>query len=405
MARINLGNVRGLQGVSVQSIEQTTTSTESSGDNVITCTLDNGIVSYFHVRNGDKGEDGEAATIALGAVTTGEAGSNVIITNSGTNLNARFNFTIPRGDKGDAGTIDVGTVTTGNPGTNASITNVGTRSDALLNFVIPRGDKGDTSTITIGTVTTGSVPSVTNSGTSTDAIFDFVFPNSVTSVSELTDVELSSLSDNQLLVYDSTSEKWENSYLPAGIVFPSYPSNDQRFYYMGDTTYTYTNVSATLTPSDNPSTASYFEYDEVNNEYNPSADLYVDESKTYYTIASDTPTSDPQAEGFYELDGTKYVASTDTTVDSGKTYYKASIATVVRGDNPKTMGLYETDGTDYSLTNDEYVVSGKNYFTRAEQYVTGVIYKYNTASTSWVPQTAGDTYIPITKSQIDSLFD
>ena len=193
--------------------------------------------------------------------------------------------------------------------------------------------------------------------------------------------------------------------LQFGDTFPSEPENDQTFLYMGDTTYTYTNVSATLTPSDNPSTASYFEYDEVNNEYNPSADLYVDESKTYYTIASDTPTSDPQAEGFYELDGTKYVASTDTTVDSGKTYYKASIATVVRGDNPKTMGLYETDGTDYSLTNDEYVVSGKNYFTRAEQYVTGVIYKYNTASTSWVPQTAGETYIPITKSQIDSLFD
>jgi hypothetical protein len=193
--------------------------------------------------------------------------------------------------------------------------------------------------------------------------------------------------------------------LQFGDTFPSDPENDQTFLYMGDTTYTYTNVSDTLTPSDNPSTASYFEYDEVNNEYNPSADLYVDESKTYYTIASDTPTSDPQAEGFYELDGTKYVASTDTTVDSGKTYYKASIATVVRGDNPKTMGLYETDGTDYSLTNDEYVVSGKNYFTRAEQYVTGVIYKYNTASTSWVPQTAGDTYIPITKSQIDSLFE
>ena len=120
--------------------------------------------------------------------------------------------------------------------------------------------------------------------------------------------------------------------LQFGDTFPSEPENDQTFLYMGDTTYTYTNVSATLTPSDNPSTASYFEYDEVNNEYNPSADLYVDESKTYYTIASDTPTSDPQAEGFYELDGTKYVASTDTTVDSGKTYYKASIATVVRGE-------------------------------------------------------------------------
>ena len=43
--------------------------------------------------------------------------------------------------------------------------------------------------------------------------------------------------------------------LQFGDTFPSEPENDQTFLYMGDTTYTYTNVSATLTPSDNPSPA------------------------------------------------------------------------------------------------------------------------------------------------------
>lgn len=64
-------------------------------------------------------------------------------------------LTLPRGEKGEPGkdgldgqgiaaTIDVGTVTTGAAGTNASVTNVGTEQHAVLNFVIPRGDKGAT---------------------------------------------------------------------------------------------------------------------------------------------------------------------------------------------------------------------------------------------------------------------
>ena len=44
--------------------------------------------------------------------------------------------------EGIAATIEVGTVTTGAAGTNASVTNVGTEQRAILNFVIPRGDTG-----------------------------------------------------------------------------------------------------------------------------------------------------------------------------------------------------------------------------------------------------------------------
>ena len=54
----------------------------------------------------------------------------------------------PKGDKGDgAATVTVGTTTTGNAGTNASVTNSGTANDVVLNFTIPqglKGDKGDT---------------------------------------------------------------------------------------------------------------------------------------------------------------------------------------------------------------------------------------------------------------------
>ena len=65
-------------------------------------------------------------------------------------------LTLPRGEKGEKGedgkdgldgqgiaaTIEVGTVTTGAAGTNASVTNVGTEQRAVLNFVIPRGEQG-----------------------------------------------------------------------------------------------------------------------------------------------------------------------------------------------------------------------------------------------------------------------
>lgn len=188
---------------------------------------------------GDTGSQGPAATIGVGTVITGEPGTNVSVTNSGTSSAAIFDFTIPRGDKGDKGntgsqgpaaTIEVGTTTTGEPGTDASVTNSGTSGAAIFNFVIPRGEKGETgdtgptgpqgpqgiqgiqgiqgetgptgpegptgatgpqgeqgiqgiqgetglaATIEVGTVTKGVNPSVTNVGSSSAAIFDFVLP-------------------------------------------------------------------------------------------------------------------------------------------------------------------------------------------------------------------------------------
>lgn len=53
-------------------------------------------------------------------------------------------YSVIKGEKGDAGTIEVGTVTTGDAGTDVIVENVGTTSEAVLNFTIPRGDAGYT---------------------------------------------------------------------------------------------------------------------------------------------------------------------------------------------------------------------------------------------------------------------
>ena len=107
------------------------------------------------------GEQGPAATIAVGTTTTGAPGSQASVNNIGTSSAAVFDFTIPRGDKGEKGeqgndgqdstvpgppgagaTVDVGTTTTTPPGTQANVTNTGTTTNAFLTFEIPRGDQG-----------------------------------------------------------------------------------------------------------------------------------------------------------------------------------------------------------------------------------------------------------------------
>lgn len=52
---------------------------------------------------GADGSDGSAATIAVGTVTTGAAGSNATVTNSGTSAAAVFDFAIPQGATGATG--------------------------------------------------------------------------------------------------------------------------------------------------------------------------------------------------------------------------------------------------------------------------------------------------------------
>ena len=81
-----------------------------------------------------------------------------------------------KGDQGDAATITIGTVTSG---ATPSVINSGTSENAVFDFVLQpgsQGPQGNAGTIAVGTVTSGQTASVTNSGTSTAAVFDFVLP-------------------------------------------------------------------------------------------------------------------------------------------------------------------------------------------------------------------------------------
>lgn len=115
-------------------------------------------VSAQKGEKGDKGDTGSTNTLSIGTVTTGEAGSQASATITGNAPNQTLNLTIPKGDKGETGadgqngqdgqdgaaaTVTVGTVTTGEAGSQAIVTNIGTSNAAILNFTIPRGDKGE----------------------------------------------------------------------------------------------------------------------------------------------------------------------------------------------------------------------------------------------------------------------
>lgn len=52
---------------------------------------------------GASGSDGEAATITVGTVTTGDPGTDVIVSNSGSDSAAVLDFTIPQGETGASG--------------------------------------------------------------------------------------------------------------------------------------------------------------------------------------------------------------------------------------------------------------------------------------------------------------
>lgn len=100
------------------------------------------------------GGQGGTVSVTVGSTTTGEPGTDASVTNSGDAQNVVLNFTIPRGETGQPGTngedgadgqaatITVGSVKTGDPGTNVIINNSGTENAAILDFTIPRGAPG-----------------------------------------------------------------------------------------------------------------------------------------------------------------------------------------------------------------------------------------------------------------------
>lgn len=91
-----------------------------------------------------KGEVGDTPDISIGTTQTLPAGSNAIVTKSGTIENPIFSFGIPRGIQGTIGAtpeLQVGTVTSGNE---SEVTITGTTEEPILNFVLEKGDTGET---------------------------------------------------------------------------------------------------------------------------------------------------------------------------------------------------------------------------------------------------------------------
>jgi hypothetical protein len=84
---VDAGNVAGVSGAAING----------TGDLIITKQDGTTINAGSAV-----GPTGQAATIAVGAVTTGSPGSAVVVTNSGTPGAAVLDFTIPKGDTGEA---------------------------------------------------------------------------------------------------------------------------------------------------------------------------------------------------------------------------------------------------------------------------------------------------------------
>lgn len=103
---------------------------------------------------GQTGPKGDTPNVTVGTTTTSDPGGDASVTknSSSTEDNAIFDFVIPRGEQGPQGnpgsdgkspTVNVGTTTTGPAGSQASVTNSGTSSAAVFNFTIPEGQKGN----------------------------------------------------------------------------------------------------------------------------------------------------------------------------------------------------------------------------------------------------------------------
>lgn len=91
----------------------------------------------------EEGTEGDAYVVQdTGNLWIWDAGTGAFI-DTGAQIKGPKGDTGDQGPKGDAATITVGTVQTGAAGTQASVVNAGSTSAAVFNFTIPQGVKGD----------------------------------------------------------------------------------------------------------------------------------------------------------------------------------------------------------------------------------------------------------------------
>ena len=147
--------------------------------------------------SGLNGSDGAAATVQVGTVTTGAAGSTASVQNSGTGSAAVLNFSIPQGATGAAGTPGLTWQGSWSAGTGYGKGDVVFRNGSAYVSVHPENtadpvvsvanSTGDwqvlvsqgspgAATVVIGTVSGGTAAAVTNSGTQNSAVLNFTLP-------------------------------------------------------------------------------------------------------------------------------------------------------------------------------------------------------------------------------------
>lgn len=127
---------------------------------------------------GPQGPQGTAATVTAGTTTTGLAGTNAIVTNSGTSSAAVFDFTIPRGDTGATGAGVATGGTTGQFLQKASNANYDTTWATITGTLVYQGSwnaSTNTPTLTSSVGTNGYYYVVGTSGsTNLNGITDWV---------------------------------------------------------------------------------------------------------------------------------------------------------------------------------------------------------------------------------------
>ena len=146
----------------------------------------NGSVAYAVSK---QGVSGKAATISSVTASTGAAGSNASVTNTGTANDAKLSFVIPRGDKGETGaaagfgtptaTVDAGI---GTPSVSVSATGQDTAKVFSFTFKNLKGPTGaaagfGTPTATVDEGVGDPSVTVTASGANTAKVFNFAFKN------------------------------------------------------------------------------------------------------------------------------------------------------------------------------------------------------------------------------------
>ena len=78
-------------------------------------------------------------------------------------------------ERGKAATVSVGTVTTGEAGSDATVTNSGTEQDAVLDFKIPKGEQGESAVNVVQGTGTSTADVMSQMATSQNAVKPFVY--------------------------------------------------------------------------------------------------------------------------------------------------------------------------------------------------------------------------------------